>query len=142
MCATLPSAETSLCCGEAGKKEKESARGTMGRGKGKRGLCHIMCGSLAGFAVLWFWLNRPTIWALLRTVLKMTPFPSSHRPLRAFHFFSIIAIFIGISSGSLGGGESGRAALKACWLTLFFILRIPKILRVLVQDVPYGSIIK
>ena len=35
MCATLPSAETSLCCGEAGKKEKESARGTMGRGKGE-----------------------------------------------------------------------------------------------------------
>ena len=66
-------------------------------------------------------------------------FPSS--PAR-FPFFSIIAIFIGISSGSLGGGESGRAALKACWLTLFFILRIPKILCVLVQDVPYGSIIK
>ena len=52
MCATLPSAETSLCCGEAREKEKESARGTMGRGKGKRDLCHIMCGSLAGFAVL------------------------------------------------------------------------------------------
>ena len=66
-------------------------------------------------------------------------FPSS--PAR-FPFFSIIAIFIGISSGSLGGGESGRAALKACWLTLFFILRIPKILRMLAQDVPYGSIIK
>ena len=45
-------------------------------------------------------------------------FPSS--PAR-FPFFSIIAIFIGISSGSLGGGESGRAALKACWLTLFFL---------------------
>ena len=35
-----------LCCGEAGEKEKESARGTMG-----------------------------------------TPFPSSHRPPRAFYFF-------------------------------------------------------
>ena len=66
-------------------------------------------------------------------------FPSS--PAR-FPFFSIIAIFIGISSGSLGRGENGRAALKACWLTLFFILRIPKILRVLAQDVPSGSIIK
>ena len=66
-------------------------------------------------------------------------FPSS--PAR-FPFFSIIAIFIGISSGSLGGGESGRAALKACWIMLFFILRIPKILRVLAQDVPSGSIIK
>ena len=60
----------------------------------------------------------------------------------SFLFFSIIAVVIGISSGSLGGGESGRAALKACWLTLFFILRIPKILRMLAQDVPYGSIIK
>ena len=29
----LSSAEASLCCGEAGEKEKESARGTMGRGK-------------------------------------------------------------------------------------------------------------
>ena len=43
-------------------------------------------------------------------------FPSS--PAR-FPFNSIIAIFIGISSGSLGGGESGRAALKAA-LTLAF----------------------
>ena len=29
----LSSAEVSLYCGEAGEKEKESARGTMGRGK-------------------------------------------------------------------------------------------------------------
>ena len=29
----LPSSEACLCCGEAGEKEKESARGTMGRGK-------------------------------------------------------------------------------------------------------------
>ena len=29
----LSSAEASLCCGEAREKEKESARGTMGRGK-------------------------------------------------------------------------------------------------------------
>ena len=31
--APLASAETSSCCGEAGEKEKESARGMMGRGK-------------------------------------------------------------------------------------------------------------
>ena len=30
---SLSSAEASLCCGEAGEKEKDSARGTMGRGK-------------------------------------------------------------------------------------------------------------
>ena len=29
----LSSAEASLCCGEAGEKEKESAQGTMGRGE-------------------------------------------------------------------------------------------------------------
>ena len=28
---TLSSAKASLCCGEAGEKEKEGARGTMGR---------------------------------------------------------------------------------------------------------------
>ena len=43
-----------LCCGEAGEKEKESARGTMGRGK-RDG--------------------------------RLPPFPSSHRPPRAFYFF-------------------------------------------------------
>ena len=36
--------------------------------------------------------------------------------------------------------QHSRAASKACWLT-WFILRIPKILHVLVQDVPYGSTI-
>ena len=36
--------------------------------------------------------------------------------------------------------QNGRAASKACWLS-WFILRIPKILRVLAQDVPYGSIV-
>ena len=30
---TVSYAESSLCCGEAGKKKKESARGTMGRGQ-------------------------------------------------------------------------------------------------------------
>ena len=37
---------------------------------------------------------------------RLTPFPSSHRPPRAF-CFSIITV-IGIPSGSLCGGESGR----------------------------------
>ena len=35
----------------------------------------------------------------------LPPFPSSHRPPRAF-YFSIIAIFIGKPSGSLCGGEN------------------------------------
>ena len=66
---TVSSAEASLCCGEAGEKEKESMRGMMGREK--RGLCHIMCGSLAGYAALWFWPNQPTIWMHLNVVLKI-----------------------------------------------------------------------
>ena len=58
-----------MCCGDAGEKEKESLWGMMGREK--RGLCHIMCGSLAGFAVLWFWPNQPTIWMLVNVVVKI-----------------------------------------------------------------------
>ena len=60
----LKSKSKSLSSAEASEKEEESARGTMGRGKKEeRPLPHnIMCGSaLAGFAVLWFWLNQPTI---------------------------------------------------------------------------------
>ena len=54
------------------QKEEESARGTMKREKREEGLCHIMCGSLAGFvACLWFWLNQATIWTLLKGVVKM-----------------------------------------------------------------------
>ena len=55
-----------------------------------------------------------------------------------FLFFQLF-LFIGIPSWSLCGGERGRAASKACWLT-WLILRIQKILRVLAQGVPYGSI--
>ena len=77
-----------LCdVGRLGRKKK---RGNGARWEGereKRGLCHIMCGSLAGFAVLLFWLNQPTIRTLLRADLKKTPFPSSHRPPRALYFF-------------------------------------------------------
>ena len=46
-----------LCCGEAGEKEKESARGTMGRGKREE---------------------------------RLPPFPSSHRPPRAFYFCRLL----------------------------------------------------
>ena len=66
--SALSSTELSLCRREAGRKrKKESARGTMGRGKGEE---------------------------------RSPPFPSSHRPPRAF-YFSIIATFSGIPKGSL-----------------------------------------
>ena len=68
---TLSSAESSLCCGEAGEKKRKRA-GHDGKGKDRR--------------------------------QASPPFPSSHRPPRAF-YFSIIAIFIGVPSGSLCGGE-------------------------------------
>ena len=64
---TLSSAEASLCCGEAGDKEKERARGTTGREK--RGAIFLL--------------------PIVR---------------RALSIFSIIAIFIEISSGNLCGG--------------------------------------
>ena len=41
---------------------------------------------------------------------RLPPFPSSHRPPRAF-YFSIIAVFIGIPRGSLCGGESGTTVI-------------------------------
>ena len=66
---SLASAEVSLYRREAREREKESARGTMGREK-----------------------KRSQV------------FPSSHRPPRAF-YFSVIAIFIGIPSGSLCGED-------------------------------------
>ena len=70
------------------RRKKKRARGARWEGgREKRDLCHIMCGSLAGFAVLLFWLNQPTVWTLLRAALKIMPFPSSHRPPRAFYFF-------------------------------------------------------
>ena len=70
--SALSSTEASLCRREAGRKrKKESAQGTMGRGKGEE---------------------------------KPPRFPSSHRPPRAF-YFSIIATFIGIPTGSLCGEE-------------------------------------
>ena len=51
---------------------------------------------------------------------EFPPFPSSHRPRRSF-YFSIIAILIGIPSGSLCGGESwwslkGLFQLSSLWM--------------------------
>ena len=130
-----------MCCGRLGRKKKR-ARGARWEGEGEeRPLPYNVrfTGRICGSVVL----AKPADYLdAFEDCCKdnaFSLFPSS--PAR-FPFFSIIVIFIGISSGSLGGEESGRAALKACWLTLFFILRIPKILRVLAQDVPYGSIIK
>ena len=58
-----------LCIGGRLGRKKKKARGHDERGEG---LCHIMCGSLAGFvACLWFWLNQATIWTLLKGVVKM-----------------------------------------------------------------------
>ena len=45
----------------AGEKKKSKPAGLDGKRKERnRGLCHITCGSLAGLAVLWFWLNQAT----------------------------------------------------------------------------------
>ena len=58
-----------LCCGEAGEKEKESAR----------------------------------------TSVRGMPFPSSHRPPRAFYFFDYCYFYRDTQrSASLCGGESNR----------------------------------
>ena len=85
---SLSSAEASLCCREAREKEKESVRGTMGRGKREeRPLPYNLCfsGRICGFVVL--------------------AKPADYLVPRALSIFSIIAIFIGIPSGSLCGGE-------------------------------------
>ena len=40
-------------------RSKIKARGERWEGERKKGgLCQILCGSLAGFAVLWFWLIK------------------------------------------------------------------------------------
>ena len=50
-----------------GERKRERARND-GKGEVRR---QAMCGSLAGFAVLCFWLNQPTIWMLLNAVVKI-----------------------------------------------------------------------
>ena len=56
-----------LCVTERLGRKKKEARGARWERKiEKRGLFHITCGCLAGFVVLWFWLNQETIWTLQR----------------------------------------------------------------------------
>ena len=110
---SLSSPEASLCCGEAGKKEKDSARGTMGKGKREESplpydlrFSGRICGSvvlakpadyldaferccednsLKGFSILFHGFF--TIHVFGAVVRHLAPFPSSHRPPRAFYFF-------------------------------------------------------
>ena len=110
---SLSSLEASLSCGEPGKKEKDSARGTMGKGKREeRPLPYDVrfsgriCGSVVlakpadhldafkrccednsikGVSILFHGVF--TIHVFGAVVRHLAPFPSSHRPLRAFYFF-------------------------------------------------------
>ena len=110
---SLSSLEASLCCGEAEEKEKDSARGTMGKGKREeRPLPYDVrfsgriCGSVVlakpadhldgfkrccednsikGVSILFHGFF--TIHVFGAVVRHLAPFPSSHRPLRAFYFF-------------------------------------------------------
>ena len=78
-----------LCIvGRAGEREKEIARGTMGRGNKPSSSLPQKSGAI---------LN-----ALYSRGSRLFPLPIVPR---ALSIFSIIAIFIGIPSGSLGGGE-------------------------------------
>ena len=45
-----------------------------------------MCGSLAGFAVLWFWLNQATIWTLFKAVVKIIVLKGTIRNLMGLRF--------------------------------------------------------
>ena len=114
MCLSSP--EASLCCGEAekeAKKEKDSARGTIGKGKREeKPLLYDVrfsgrtCGSVVlakpadhldaferccednsikGVSILFHGFF--TIHVFGAVARHLVPFPSSHRPLRAFYFF-------------------------------------------------------
>ena len=79
-----------MCRWEAGREKKETKR-AKNNGKGKerkRGLCHIACGYLTGFAVLSFWLNQAIIWAILKAGVKIIVKKGSMRNL--MKFFSIL----------------------------------------------------
>ena len=53
-------------------KKKSKRAGHDGKRKERKlGLCQFTCSSLAGFAVLWFWLNEATIWTILEAVVKI-----------------------------------------------------------------------
>ena len=55
--------EVSLCCGEAGEKEKDSARGTMGRGMREERLppfpLPIVLGALSIFSIIAIFIGIP-----------------------------------------------------------------------------------
>ena len=58
--------------GSWGGGKRKRAGGT-GKGKEKaRGLCHILCGSVAGFAVLWTWPKLTINWKIFNTSLKIS----------------------------------------------------------------------
>ena len=110
---SLSSPDASLCCGEARKKEKDSARGTMGKGKREESplpydlrFSGRICGSVVlakpadyldaferccednsinGISILFHGFF--TIHVFGAVVRHLAPFPSSHRPPRAFYFF-------------------------------------------------------
>ena len=114
---SLSSPEASLCCGEAGKKEKDSARGTMGKGKREESPLPYdlrFSGRICGSVVL----AKPADYldaferccednslkgfSILFHGLRLSPLPIVPR---ALSIFSITAILIGIPSWSLCGGE-------------------------------------
>ena len=91
----LSSTEASLWCEEAGEEEKESARGTMGRGeREERPLPNNVrfTGRICGSIVL----AKPADYLdAFKSWLTITPFPSFHRPPRAFYFL-YYSYFLGI----------------------------------------------
>ena len=110
---SLSSLEASLCCGEPGEKEKDSARGTMGKGKREERplpydvrfygrICGSVvlakpadyldafercCGdnSIKGVSILFHGFFAIHVFEAV--VRHLAPFPSFHRPPRAFYFF-------------------------------------------------------
>ena len=71
------------------REKRNQAREEQWEGKErKRGLCHIACGYLTGFAVLSFWLNQAIIWAILKAGVKIIVKKRSMRNL--MKFFSIL----------------------------------------------------
>ena len=96
-----------LCVvGKLGRKKKTAFGARWERGREKRVLCHMMCGSVVlakpadyldaferccednsikGVSILFHGFF--TIHVLGAVVRHLAPFPSSHLPLRAFYFF-------------------------------------------------------
>ena len=58
----LSPSQRPLCIvGRLGRKKKRARGARWEGGREKRGLCHIMCGYLARFAVLWQWRKQAKI---------------------------------------------------------------------------------